>query len=160
MGRAGSIAGARPLTPLLEVALRALSAAGCGIILGLPYRNRPGGISTHALVALGAFVYCQIAEHEDDDDTLRVVQGVAQGVGFIGAAAVIKTRQYIVGITTAASIWIAGAIGCAMAVASPMVIFELAAATAVLNAGMRTFERKAFARTHRLVALDEHPPPT
>lgn len=138
------------MTDELDPILRALAAAVCGMLLGAPYRHRPGGISTHVLVALGACVYCTIAQRVEADDTLRVVQGVAQGVGFIGAAAVIKTRKYVVGITTAASIWIAGGLGCLTVFHEPGRAIAFAAAVSMLNALVREVERRVIGRSHRV----------
>lgn len=138
-----------------DVALRALTAVVAGGLLGLPYRHRPAGVSTHALVALGAFAYCAISRSASGDpDVLRIVQGIAQGVGFVGAAAVLKTRHYIVGITTAASIWIAGAVGSLAHFDRPAGALGFAALAALSNIAIRSVERRWFARK-RMVPVPE-----
>jgi putative Mg2+ transporter-C (MgtC) family protein len=66
------------------------------------------------LVALGAalFVVVVIA-HGQDGDVGRAIQGVAAGIGFIGAGTILKEAQTqrVTGLTTAASIWMTAAVG-------------------------------------------------
>ena len=76
--------------------------------------GQSAGLRTHVLVALGAavFVLGGITGTEDPNIT-RVVQGVAAGVGFIGAGAILRssTGDRVRGLTTAGSIWVAAAMG-------------------------------------------------
>lgn len=99
--------------------LRLLIAGACGSVVGLQaeLRQRPGGLRTHALTAMGAalFVLTALQLTHDRQEAIRVIQGVASGVGFIGAATVITSSGSVRGVATAASIWIAAAIGCAVA---------------------------------------------
>ncbi|NUP12635.1 MAG: MgtC/SapB family protein [Polyangiaceae bacterium] len=94
---------------------RLVAAATAGMFLGFHYelRERPGGLRTHLITAVGGAVFAMTMMHADPGDTGRAVQGVASGVGFIGAAAVLKSQRYVRGITAAASIWVSAALGCA-----------------------------------------------
>jgi len=101
-----------------EVFRRFLFASLAGAILGLPAqtKNHVAGIRTHALVSLGASIFCITAigvVGRDSSEITRILQGIASGVGFIGAAAVLHGDRTFSGINTAASIWIAAAVGCA-----------------------------------------------
>jgi putative Mg2+ transporter-C (MgtC) family protein len=95
-------------------------AALLGGLQGLEreWLQKPAGLRTHMLVALGAAVFV-LAPREAgmaEADLSRVVQGVAAGVGFIGAGTILKitaTRE-IEGLTTAASLWLAAAVGLAV----------------------------------------------
>lgn len=97
-----------------------VGAALLGGLLGLEreWLQKPAGLRTHMLVSLGAAVFV-LAPREAgiaDADLSRVVQGVAAGVGFIGAGTILKntaTRE-IEGLTTAASLWLSAAVGLAM----------------------------------------------
>ncbi|MFD1703473.1 MgtC/SapB family protein [Methylopila henanensis] len=115
---------------LLESCLRLLAAAGCGIAIGLnrDLKQKPMGMRTLGLVAVGAAVVSlaalQPAELRDNPDAFsRVVQGILQGVltgiGFIGAGAVLKlpNDSAIRGLTTAAAVWATAALGVACALA-------------------------------------------
>ncbi len=105
---------------MAEVCALLTGAALLGGIQGLEreWLQKPAGLRTHMLVALGAAVFV-LAPREagvPDADIGRVVQGVAAGVGFIGAGTILKdtaTRE-IEGLTTAASLWLAAAVGLAV----------------------------------------------
>ncbi|MCY1023048.1 MgtC/SapB family protein [Pyxidicoccus sp. MSG2] len=136
-----------------ELWARLVLAAFAGITLGLPYRRRPGGVRTHLLVTLGATLFCTTAVRfgtRMNEDVLRVLQGITSGIGFVGAASVLKRRNYILGITTAASIWVAAAVGCEAALGSPLLAAVLAPAVATLSWVVALLERRVFHRQRRV----------
>jgi putative Mg2+ transporter-C (MgtC) family protein len=104
--------------PLWEIALRLSLAAAFGSILGIEReaRLRPAGARDHALVALGAalFTMVGIIGFEGSGDTARVAAGVVAGIGFIGAGVILRTGLSVRGITTAATLWTAAALGVAL----------------------------------------------
>jgi putative Mg2+ transporter-C (MgtC) family protein len=79
--------------------------------------GKAAGLRTHMLVALGSalFVLVPLMAGMQVADMSRVLQGVASGIGFLGAGAIIKlnNEENIQGLTTAASIWTVAAIGVA-----------------------------------------------
>jgi putative Mg2+ transporter-C (MgtC) family protein len=102
---------------MVRVVVRVAVAALLGALLGWE-RERAGkaaGLRTHMLVALGAalFVLFPAEAGMDIADLSRVIQGVATGIGFIGAGTILKRpeAEHVEGLTTAASIWLTGAIG-------------------------------------------------
>ncbi len=111
--------------PLLEVLLRLSSALLFGAVVGWEReaKNRPAGLRTHMLVALGAAglmllghaeLLTTAARHEPAEiDTLRIVQAVAIGISFLGAGSIVRANGGIEGLTTGASIWAVGAVGMA-----------------------------------------------
>jgi putative Mg2+ transporter-C (MgtC) family protein len=104
----------------IRVALRLAVALLAGTVIGLQ-RERSGkaaGLRTHILVCLGTtmFVIAGAESGMQQDAMSRVIQGLATGIGFLGAGAIIKqesTRE-IRGLTTAAGIWITSPIGVAI----------------------------------------------
>jgi putative Mg2+ transporter-C (MgtC) family protein len=109
---------------IAEVALRLLTAALLGGLLGAEREavGKAAGLRTHMLVALGSALFV-IAPRESgltEGDLGRIVQGVAAGIGFIGAGTILKLTdsQEIKGLTTAANIWLTAAIGIAAAVSA------------------------------------------
>ena len=106
----------------LEVFLRLGAAVLAGALIGLDreVRNKPAGLRTMALVALGAAVFV-VAGAGDvrADSASRVIHGIITGVGFLGAGSIIRgqTEQSVRGLTTAASIWLAAAVGVACGLA-------------------------------------------
>jgi putative Mg2+ transporter-C (MgtC) family protein len=108
------------MTQLARVLVRVVVAAALGGLLGAE-RERAGkaaGLRTHMLVALGAalFVLFPAEAGMSTGDLSRVIQGVATGIGFIGAGTILKRTDSdeIHGLTTAASIWLTAAIGMAV----------------------------------------------
>jgi len=107
---------------LADVAVRLVAAAVLGGFVGAE-REREGkaaGLRTHMIVALGAamFVLAPAEAGLAQGDTSRIIQGIAAGIGFIGAGTILKRsdRQEIHGLTTAAGIWLTASIGVAAAV--------------------------------------------
>jgi putative Mg2+ transporter-C (MgtC) family protein len=102
-----------------KITVRILIAAVLGGILGYERerKSKSAGIRTHILVAVGAaiFIIGPTQAGMSLGDLSRVIQGIIQGVGFLGAGAIIigTTTRQTQGLTTAASIWIAAAIGIA-----------------------------------------------
>jgi putative Mg2+ transporter-C (MgtC) family protein len=105
------------------MALRLGLAMLCGLALGLDreVRGKAAGLRTHALIALGAAVvtvsgllmFRDVERAGGQADPLRVVQGIFQALGFIGAGLVFVARADARNLTTAASIVLAAGIGIA-----------------------------------------------
>ncbi|QGG93344.1 MgtC/SapB family protein (plasmid) [Agrobacterium sp. MA01] len=99
------------------ITVRLLVAAILGGILGYERerKRRSAGVRTHMLVAVGAalFVIGPLQSGMEVGDLSRVLQGVVQGIGFLGAGAIIvrSSQRQIEGLTTAASIWATAGIG-------------------------------------------------
>ena len=117
------------------VIIRLVAAALLGGLLGAERESegKAAGLRTHMLVGLGAALFV-IAPHQAgmaEGDVGRIIQGVAAGIGFIGAGTILKLtdREEIQGLTTAASIWLTAAIGVAAAV-GPLWVPLLCAASA------------------------------
>ena len=104
------------------VVVRLVVAGLLGGLLGAEREavGKAAGLRTHMLVALGAalFVIAPAQAGLGAGDLGRIIQGVAAGIGFIGAGTILKLtdREEIKGLTTAASIWLTAAIGIAAAV--------------------------------------------
>jgi putative Mg2+ transporter-C (MgtC) family protein len=111
-----------------DMLLRLGAAVLVGAVIGFDreIRNKPAGVRTIALVALGSAVFVMSAlAGAIPDSTSRVIQGIVTGVGFLGAGSIIRgqTEQSIHGLTTAASVWLAAAIGVACGLAFwPLVV--------------------------------------
>jgi putative Mg2+ transporter-C (MgtC) family protein len=100
-----------------RLAPQLITATLCGFIIGYgrEKRNRPAGIRTNILIALGCTLYTaltfKLTEQFPQIDPTRVIGQIAVGVGFLGAGTIQKSEQKITGITTAAFIWVISAIG-------------------------------------------------
>ncbi|RYG65323.1 MgtC/SapB family protein [bacterium] len=104
---------------IVRVAVRLLLAVLLTAIIGWEREvgNKTAGLRTHMLVSLGAalFTVTALEATQNNGDVMRVIQGVATGVGFIGGGAILKleSRNRVRGLTTAGTIWLAAAIGVA-----------------------------------------------
>lgn len=116
-----------------EILLRLFIAAIISGIVGFDreYKNRPAGIRTHILVCTGATIIALIQrqigfdaldaatshpelQHVIRSDEARLIAQVVSGVGFLGAGTIIVTKEYVKGLTTAASLWVVASIGLAL----------------------------------------------
>lgn len=105
------------LSEALRAGVRLTVSMVLGGILGYEreHAGKIAGVRTHMLVALGAcvFVIVPIQAGIQLPDISRVLQGLTSGIGFLCAGAILKAddASHVRGLTTAASIWMAAAIG-------------------------------------------------
>lgn len=121
-----------------------------GVLLGLDreLRGRPAGVRTYMLVSVGAAAYAmmtmelvlEMARFDRVADPTRLIQGLIGGIGFLGAGAIIQSRGQVGGLATAASIWLAGAVGMACGLGYYGFAFLLAVVTAIVLALSRVIE--------------------
>jgi putative Mg2+ transporter-C (MgtC) family protein len=82
--------------------------------------GKPAGLRTIILVSTGAALFTVITYEVVDlygipDDGIRIISGIAQGIGFLGAGTIFITGGSVQGLTTAAAIWAMAAVGIACA---------------------------------------------
>jgi putative Mg2+ transporter-C (MgtC) family protein len=98
-----------------EALLRLALAALFGALLGLERagQDKPAGVRTFSIVALGAALFStlSIMTFGEGDAGSRIPAQIVTGVGFLGAGVIIQQRGGVVGLTTAAGIWAAAAVG-------------------------------------------------
>ena len=108
--------------PLLQIGLNLLFAWAAGAAIGFErsYNGRAAGLRTHALVSLASASVLLISyaplvapgfPSPQRIDPTRLAQGVMTGVGFLGAGVIFKEGVSVQGLTTAAAIWSAAAVG-------------------------------------------------
>jgi putative Mg2+ transporter-C (MgtC) family protein len=103
-----------------RIIIRLLVAVLLGGIVGFQreHTGKPAGLRTHMLVAMGAalFVLAPAEAGMTSTDVSRVIQGLATGIGFIGAGAILKLSEQreIRGLTSAAAVWMTAAMGVAV----------------------------------------------
>ena len=107
----------------LDIALRFLCAMLVGLVIGTEreYTNRPAGMRTHILVALGAcsvmivgqVLFAHYSSMGATPDPARLSAQVITGVGFLGAGTIMREGTSVKGLTTAASLWSVACLGIA-----------------------------------------------
>jgi putative Mg2+ transporter-C (MgtC) family protein len=112
-------AGVPDLTQAIRILSRIAVATLLGAVIGYE-RERTGkaaGLRTHMLVALSSamFVIAPLEAGMSASDVSRIIQGVAAGIGFLGAGTILKLsgEREVQGLTTAAGIWMTAAVGVA-----------------------------------------------
>ncbi len=115
-----------------------------GTIVGLERQlmGKPVGVRTSALVCLGTYVFVAAANtllgaHTDPS---RVIGQVITGIGFLGAGVMLTRDGMVMGVTSAATIWMLAAIGVIIALDHFLVGIKLAILTVVILVGMDIME--------------------
>jgi putative Mg2+ transporter-C (MgtC) family protein len=115
----GDLFGVPDADYLMHVTTRLGVAALLGGLIGFEreWSGKAAGLRTHMTVALGCatFMLVAIETSNDPDNISRAIQGIAAGIGFIGAGTILKRddESDIKGLTSAASIWLTAAVGSA-----------------------------------------------
>ncbi|WP_369373896.1 MgtC/SapB family protein [Promicromonospora sp. Populi] len=106
-----------PFFELVDLTLRILIAIGLGAAIGLErqWRTRAAGIRTNALVSVGSALFVIVGAvglgAGPGADPTRVAAQVVSGIGFLGAGVILRDGFNIRGLTTAATLWCAAAVG-------------------------------------------------
>ena len=102
---------------IIFVRLLVALALGCALGFQRAHVSKAAGMRTHMLVSLGAAIVVLMPQLTgmSSADLSRVIQGILTGIGFIGGGVILKMsdQHQIVGITTAATIWLTATIGIA-----------------------------------------------
>jgi putative Mg2+ transporter-C (MgtC) family protein len=137
---------------LHEMFLRLSFAALLGAAIGIErdLHRRPAGIRTSAFVCMGSALFTilsfELAKLSGDTSGTRIASNLVQGIGFLGAGAIMREAGGLVGLTTAATIFVEAGVGMAVGAglykvggyATGVVLFGLV----VLGWASRTFNLK------------------
>lgn len=108
-----------------DIILRPLMAVLCAAVLGFERetQGKAAGLRTQMLVGLGTAIFTMTAWNLQERladaagatrvDPTRVIAGIVGGLGFLGAGSIIQAGKSIRGLTTAATVWVVGAVGIA-----------------------------------------------
>lgn len=129
-----------------------------GGVVGLERESahKPAGLRTLALVSVGSCLFALLsldlvgswpAMAQLRLDPIRVVAGLMGGIGFLGAGAILQSRGSVEGITTAATIWVAGALGLACGLGSYALAVAGAGVALLILRGLGWVERRFLHRT-------------
>lgn len=103
-----------------EIFLRLGVAALLGAAIGVErdIHRRPAGIRTSAFVCMGSALFTilsfELSRRYGDSSSTRIASNLVQGIGFLGAGAILREAGGLVGLTTAATIFVEAAIGMAI----------------------------------------------
>ena len=147
----------------LELAIKVAAAIFLGGLIGWQRElsHKPAGLRTHILIVLGSTVLMETSHFAGDafgGDPTRLASNVIVGIGFIGAGTIMKEGPTVYGLTTAATIWVAGALGLAIGAGYYGIAILLTAATLlvlVVFAKIEAFMLRKHAIRRYLVVTEE-----
>lgn len=142
----------------LELALRLAIAVVLGALIGWDResKSRPAGLRTHMLTSLAAATFAVVAlelthwavKNGAEADPVRAIEAVTAGVAFLAAGTIIQSRGEVVGLTTGAGMWLAGAIGVASGTGLYLIaVFVTILALIILMGLQRLSDRLSIAAT-------------
>jgi len=138
--------------------LQLVTAAILGGLIGLEreYKKREAGLKTFSLVSLGSCLFTVLSIYLTSPnsqfssfvqiDPGRIIQAVAIGIGFIGSGLIIYHKFQVEGLTTAAALWSAAAIGIGVGLKLYFLAAFATLLTILILAGFRLIEEKFFGK--------------
>ncbi len=129
-------------------------AVALGGVIGLEreLHGKPAGLRTNILICVGAALFTQLSQSMAQfvGDPTRIAAQIVTGVGFLGAGTILHSRGYVIGLTSAATIWLVAAIG--MAVGSGAILESVGSTVLVLLVLTVLGRIEKFLTTHQEVS--------
>src|SRR5262245_15162753 len=102
-----------------SIALKLVLAVILGGIIGIEreIRDKPAGLRTNIMICIGSTLFMSISTKVAQmlgGDPTRIAAQIITGIGFLGAGAVLHSHGYVLGLTTAATIWVVAGVGMAL----------------------------------------------
>ena len=136
-----------------------LSATICGGIIGVERQilGKPIGVRTAMLICLSTYIFVAVANAlpSEDTDPSRVIGQIITGVGFLGAGVMMSRNGIVIGVTSAAAIWILAAIGVTIASGYYLTGIKLAILGVIILAGVEAVEKTFKGMQHGVHARKE-----
>jgi putative Mg2+ transporter-C (MgtC) family protein len=158
--QAALFAEALRLSVLGKLLLATLLGGAIGIERELA--GKPAGLRTNILICIGAALFTQLSIDiaqvgytqggQPYGDTTRITAQIVSGIGFLGAGAILHGGGTIVGLTTAATIWVVAAIGVAVGAGAYIDALGATALIMVVLVGLRPFEQRLATKRRRVHA--------
>jgi len=129
----------------------------CGGLIGLEreLKNKPAGIKTNILICMGAALYTSVSvlissTHAGTDhygDPARISAQIVSGIGFLGGGTIIQARGTILGLTTAATIWVVAAIGLCIGIGHSDIALLFSISVVLVLVATNYFEDRVLGRS-------------
>ena len=120
------------------------AAVFCGTIIGIErqIRGKPVGVRTSSLIVLGTYLFLESASFLNGDalDPSRVVGQVITGIGFLGAGVMLSKDGMVVGVTSAACIWVLAAVGVMIAMGNLLPAIKISVLVVLILSGVDLLE--------------------
>lgn len=110
----------------IGVGIQTLMALALGGMVGYDRekKSKAAGLKTHMLICLGSSIFTSMGilaaiTFSGTADPNRIAAQIVSGIGFLGAGAIIRGKEHVVGLTSAATIWLVAAIGYTVGIGYP-----------------------------------------
>ena len=148
------------MPPIDILLLRLLAVVIIGGLIGAEreLKSKSAGFRTIMMICIGSFLFTTFSIYISPQSPDRIASNIVTGIGFLGAGVIFKSNNRVVGLTTAATIWVTAALG--MGVATGQYVFVFIAALLVLLAlhflerMERWIDKKNQYRTYRITTLE------
>lgn len=124
------------------------------------FAGKPAGLRTNILICVGAALFTQLStdiaqvgftpDGRPYGDTTRIAAQIVSGIGFLGAGAILHGQGAVIGLTTAATIWVVAAIGAAVGAGSYVDACGATALIMLILVGLKPLETRLQAKRRRL----------
>jgi len=135
---------------------RLLLASLLGSVIGIEreYHHRPSGVRTNLLICFGAALFTflsAVVAGPESTNKAQIASNIVQGIGFLGAGLILRNRDRVSGLTSAATVWAVASIGmaCGAGLYIPAVFSTLLVLIALEGVGL--LERKANLKTYSVI---------
>jgi len=148
----------------LVLLVKLLLATVCGGAIGLERElaGKPAGLRTNILICVGAALFTHLSvliaqigftpDGRPYGDTTRIAAQIVSGIGFLGAGAILHAHGAVVGLTTAASIWVVAAVGTAIGAGAYVEGVGTSALIVLVLVGLRPVETRLLRRRRKVHA--------
>ena len=146
------------------IAIRLAIAAICGAVIGFEreVHTAEAGLRTHILIAVAAALFTILTFEifhtigtNSQSDPIRAVEAVTAGIAFLGAGAIFRSGGSVQGLTTAAGMWMAGAVGVACALGFYTIAVGTTLLALMVLAALRALSHRVIGRNAVKDASDQ-----
>jgi uncharacterized membrane protein YhiD involved in acid resistance len=124
--------------------------------------GKPAGLRTNILICVGAALFTHLSigiaevgfspDGHPYGDTTRIAAQIVSGIGFLGAGAILHAHGAVVGLTTAATIWVVAAVGAAVGAGAYVEGIGTSVLIILVLVGLRPVERRLLNRRRKVNA--------
>ena len=160
VGSLGSVSDALKLVLLFKLLLATVLGGAIGFEREIA--GKPAGLRTNILICVGAALFTHLSisiaqigfspAGQPYGDTTRIAAQIVSGIGFLGAGAILHAHGAVVGLTTAATIWVVAAVGAAVGAGAYVEGVGTSVLIILVLVGLRPVERKLLNRRRKVSA--------
>lgn len=160
VGSLGSVSDALKLVLLFKLLLATVLGGAIGFEREIA--GKPAGLRTNILICVGAALFTHLSisiaqigfapTGQPYGDTTRIAAQIVSGIGFLGAGAILHAHGAVVGLTTAATIWVVAAVGAAVGAGAYVEGVGTSVLIILVLVGLRPVERKLLNRRRKVSA--------